>query len=210
MASRLRRKYNNAMKYSIRKLQTDVMARLGEIAQPQSLLSMSGVPWPEDIIGLKVRTLLGETASRLIREAPVESLGCGVSLICGDVSMRMMPCGLYGAEWRLPDGFLRLISVKMAGWTGGVNHPIVPGSSEWRRQWSAERGIAGCPERPRAYLDSDGEGMMLRLLGSESEEDTLEWLSGWSVPEISEEDEFEFPEGLYSELVGAVAGRIME
>lgn len=198
------------MRHSILKLQSDVMARLGEIARPQSALPVSGVPWPEDIIGLKVRSLLGETASMLIRKAPAESLGHGLSYVHGETAMRKMPCGLYGAELPLPDGFLRLTSAKMAGWVCGVHSLILPGASDWSRQWSAEPGIAGCPERPRGYLDSTGGGLTVRLLGSESEDDMPEWLCGWCVPIISEEGEFDFPEGLYPELTATIAGRISE
>lgn len=197
------------MKCTLNRLQTDVMARPGEIARPQSRFSLSEVPWPEDIISLKVASLLGETGARLIRESSLESLGRGVSVLYGDVSMREMPCGLYGAEARLPEGFLRLVSVKMAGWLHGVHGLTLPASPGWTRQWSEERGIAGCPERPRAYLDGRGEEAVIRLMGSESDEDTIEWLSGWCVPALSEEDEFDFPEALYAELVGAIAAKLL-
>ena len=198
------------MKYNIQQLQSDVMARLGEIARPQSAFPVSDVPWPEEIIGLKARSLLGETASTLIRKAAAESLGYGHSCRHGEAVMRKMPCGLYAAELLLPEDFLRLTSVKMAGWTRGVHSIILPEASDWNRQWSAEAGIAGCPERPRAYLDHTGGGMTLRLVGSESEADTPEWFCGWCVPVISEEGEFDFPEGLYPELTASIAGRISE
>lgn len=201
------------MKYSIQKLRSDVMARLGEIARPQTSLTdrsaLSAVPWPEDIIGLKVASLLGEIGSELIREAPAEVLGGAPVKSGGEMTMRMMPCGLYGAEVRLPEGFLRLMSVKMAGWRRGVHTLVLPASEEWTRQWSEERGIAGCPERPQAYLDRDADGMLLRLLCSDSEEDSLECLSGWCVPLLDEEGEFDFPEALYAELVGAIAAKLL-
>lgn len=200
------------MRFTIERLQTDVMARLGEIARPQGPLSgtsaLDGVPWPEDIIGKRAASYLGEVGSKLIMEASASEFGSGVSDSGREVSWRLMPCGLYGAEVRLPGGFLRLVSVMMSGWRRSVVSAVMPESPEWSRQWSAEAGIAGCPERPRAYVDCDGAGSLLRLVGSESEEDALEWLCGWSVPSVNEEGEFEFPESLYGDLVGAITEKL--
>ena len=201
------------MKYSLQTLQADVMARLGEIARPQDLsqsqTALSDVPWPEDIISVKVRSLLPEVGSGLIRETPLGLLGYPVGGASGfQVTMKEMPCGLYGAEVRLPAGFLRLASVRMSGWRGSVCSLIVPGMSDWSRQWSSHPGIAGCPEWPRAYLDSDGGGMFLRLVGSETAGDTLEWLRMWTVPEVDDVGAFDFPEMLYPELVGKIAGKL--
>ena len=205
------------MKHSILKLQSDVMARLGEIARPQSQSSASSsavdVPWPEDIIGLKARSLLPEVGGSLIREAPLPLLDCGASHSPGTpevYAMRRMPCGLYGAEVRLPGGFLRLVSVKMSDWGRSAVSVVLPESSGWNRQWSVESGIAGCPDRPRAYVDSDGGGILLRLMGSGSEDAALEWLNVWSVPEIDSSGEFDFPETLYPDLVAGISGRLIK
>ena len=199
------------MKYAFHTLLADVMARLGEIARPQimsqSQTGMSDVPWPEDIIGLKVKSLLPEIGAGLIREASVGLSGCQVFGSSGcQVLMKEMPCGLYSAEVRLPEGFLRLLSVKMSGWRDCVCSLILPEMSDWKRQWSPHPGIAGCPEWPRAYLDIDVDGMLLRLVGSVTGEDSLEWLQVLTVPEVDALGEFDFPEALYPELVGAIAG----
>lgn len=199
------------MRYTLHRLQTDVMARLGETVRPQGLLSAAGVPWPEDIIGVKVASLLGELGSRLLQEADC-GLSCprDVGIPSGVLAvLKRMPCGLYGAEVRLPEMFLRLVSVKMAGWRRSVCGLVSPGSAEWSRQWSPEPGIAGSPERPRAYLDSDGEGMLLRLLGSVDSSDTLESLGIWIVPSAGEDGGFDFPETLYAALVGAIAAKLL-
>ena len=194
------------MKYSMTALQTDVMARLGEIARPQGALDSGGVPWPEDIVALRVSALLAEIGSRLLMDASAEALGGALRLLSdSDVGMRLMPCGLYGAEVRLPEGFLRLASVKMAGWRRSVVDLIGPDSAEWAGQWSPEPGIAGCPDRPRAYLDRDSEGLLLRLVGSESGEDVPEWLGVVDVPVVDGAGGFDFPESLYPELVGNIA-----
>ena len=201
------------MRYSLHKLQTDVMARLGEIARPQGLAqsqSCSGdVPWPEDIIGLKARSLLPEVGAGLIREAPSGSDWTDPSDWSDPAAgMRELPCGLYAAEVRLPAGFLRLVSVKMSGWRGGVYSLPRPEMSDWNRQWSPHPAIAGCPEWPRAYLDSDSNGMLLRLVGSSTADDTPEWLHILTVPEVDEQGNFEFPAALYPELVGAIAEKL--
>lgn len=201
------------MKFTFQKLQADVMARLGEIARPQGLSEsqpeLSGVPWPEDIIGLKVRSMLPQVGAELIREAPLGVVGCPVVGLSGSpVSMKEMPCGLYGAEVRLPEEFLRLVSVKMSGWRGCIYSLISPEMSDWRRQWSPHPAIAGCAEWPRAYLDSDGEGLLLRLVGSVTAEESLEWLRLWTVPAVDDLGEFDFPEVLYPQLVGSIAGML--
>lgn len=195
------------MVYTLQKLQTDVMARLGEIARPQSQLPESAVPCPEDIVALRAASLLDDVGSRLIREASLETLGAGVP-IEPEVMMRLMPCGLYGAILRLPEGFLRLTSVRMSGWRRSVSSIVFPESADWERQWSSETGIAGCPERPRAYIDSDREGRLLRLLGSVDSSDTLDKLGVWTVPSPGEDGGFDFPETLYAELVGTIAAKL--
>ena len=188
------------------------MARLGEMARPHARLQDDSdhteVPWPEDVVSIKAGALIADEGKRLIMESPSEELGHHGMDPCGDIVMRCMPCGLYGAEVRLPDGFLRMTSVKMSGWMHGIGALIPADSPEWHRQWSSEPGIAGCPAGPRAYTDRDGEGILLRLLGSENDEDHLVWLSGWSVPEIGDDDGFDFPVGLYAELVGRIAARL--
>lgn len=196
------------MRYTIEGLRADVMGRLGEIVRPQDQTSATDIPWPEDIIGLKASSLLGETGARLIREAPLELLGSGVVEVCGEVAKRVMPCGMYAAEVRLPEGFLRLVSVKMAEWQGSVSSLITPLMADWRRQWSDHLGIAGCPECPRAYLDSDGDGLLLRLVGSLSAGDTLEWMGVWTMPAPDLYGGFDFPSPLYPSLVESIAASI--
>ena len=198
------------MIYSVERLKSDVSARLGEIARPQGRLSESSVPWPEEIVALRAVSLLAECGSRLLREAPLVSLagGADVSSEC-ELRMRVMPCGLYAAEVRLPGGFLRLESVRMSEWRRSVFTPVLPDSPKWSRQWSAEPGIAGCPGAPEVYVDSDGKGMLLRLVGSGSSDDSLAHLAVWRVPEPDEEGKFDFPESLYADLVADISGRLV-
>ena len=196
------------MRFSLQRLTADVMARLGETARvPAQLSAFPGVPWPEDVISVKVASLLGEVGSSLILAAPREHLGSGLHIVI-EPRIRLMPCGLYCAEISLPGGFLCLMSVRMSGWVRSVETLILPGAPEWSRQWSKEPGIAGCPGRPLAYLDREGDAMMIRVIGSEDPEDTLSWLTLWSVPAVDEEGWFDFPETLYAGLVAAVAEKI--
>lgn len=199
------------MKYAVEDLIRDVMARLGEISRPQSSLACD-VPWPEDILALKVRSLLGDVGRRLIREAPAESLAGddGAVATSLEVGMRLMPCGLYAAEVELPEGFLRMVSAKMGEWTRGVSALSGPDDAGWERQWSAEPGIAGCTGRPRAYLDLTGRIPVVRLLGSRSPDDALEWFSAWCIPETDATDRFHFPKGLYGALVSSVVACIVD
>lgn len=192
------------MKYSVARFSADVMGRLGEIARPQDQSDASDVPWPEDIVALRVRSLLGEIGTRLITGAPHERLGDGVPL-SGQASMRLMPCGLYAAEVPLPPGSLRLVSARMSGWIRNAVTSVLPGSPDWSRQWSAEPGIAGCPSAPRVYVDRDVTGLMLRLVGSVSEDDSPELVSVLTLPEPDGEDKFDFPEILYQDLIREIA-----
>ena len=89
------------MEYTLERLQGDVMARLGEIARPQPVLSGCGVPSPVDVLSVRVGILLPDVGSRLILEAPVELLrGEEISL---QISILNMPCGIYGAELTVPE-----------------------------------------------------------------------------------------------------------
>ena len=196
------------MRYAIAKLQSDVMTRLGEISRPQCQAEGMEVPWPEDVVKLKVASLLGEVGARLIRESPPDLPDSGGRMEPERVAMRLMPCGLHAAEVRLPGGFLRLVSVRMSDWSRGVRSAPGPSSPQWGRQWSAEPGIAGSPDMPRAYLDCDGEGPLLRLVGCRSDTATLESLAVWCVPEPDGSGTFEFPESLYGDLTGVIASRV--
>lgn len=188
------------MIYTIEKLQTDVMTRLGELARPLPSLSDTSIPSPPDVVALKTKSLLAEVGSRLIRKATVDMLGNGMP-IEGVVTMRQMPCGLYAAEVTLPDDFLRLVSLKMSGWERGVRGVILPGTPDWSRQWSAEEGIAGSPAKPQVYSDVNGSVGILRAVGSRAMDEELEWFCGWRVPVVDGEGRFDFPAGLYGELL---------
>ncbi|MDE6637499.1 MAG: hypothetical protein K2K32_04595 [Muribaculaceae bacterium] len=185
-------------------LQRDVMSRLGENPQPQPSYEVIDIPAPVDVIRQKIASYLPEIGSRLIREASSDSLGDGEGI---DVSVvkRKMPCGLYAADVKIPEDFLRLVSVKMSGWTRSVNQLIKSGDKEWSRQWSAESGIAGSPWRPKAYMVREGQGLMLRLIGCEDEDDALDWLRVCRCPVPDATGSFHLPSSLYAFLVSEIA-----
>lgn len=188
------------MEYTLQKLQDDVMARLGESVQPSASCPGVEIPTVGDIIGKKIRSLLPMVGKRLIMEASSGELGGG-KVMEATAALRLMPCKLYGAEIALPNDFLRLCSVKMKGWSHGLAAVVMPGEPGWSRQWSKEPGIAGCQERPRAYLVSEGGSVKIRAIGSAAESDSLEWLYGWQVPEVGSDGKFHFPDMLYPELI---------
>lgn len=191
------------MVYTIERLESDVKARLGEISRLQPAFSDSEILSPADVISIKVDSLLPEIGSRLILDAPLELLQGGMEL-SAEIKMRIMPCGLYGAELILPAGFLRLVSIQMTAWGRREGHLILPESTEWECQWSAEEGIAGCPERPRTYLD----GGMIRAVGSRSQTDTLASFRCCVIPNPDSEGRFTFPDPLYPSLVSSIASSI--
>lgn len=193
------------MAYTIERLKHDLLARLGEITRSQTSLSIPDIPSTEDIVGIKAESILPYVGKRMILNSPQELLGSGEKISTG-ISIKKTRCGLYGAEITLPDGFLRLENIKMTEWSRQVCRLILQGSQEWACQWSEEKGIAGCPEYPKAYLDGD----IVRAIGSVEESDTLECFRCWRVPEPNEMGEFYFPEALYPDLVSEIATAIIE
>lgn len=183
--------------YSLEKLVEDVMGRLGEVGG--TVDGMPSVPSPGEVLAIKVESLLPEVGARILMDAPVEKLGCGVPIEC-EITTRRMPCGMYAAEVTLPGNFVRLVSARMAGWKRSVGRLILPDSAGWECQWSAEAGIAGSPERPRGYLEAG----CLRLIGSE-DVPVLEHLCGWMLPEPPA---FSFPAVLYPDLVAAISAKV--
>lgn len=177
------------MTYNIDTLIQDVSARVGEVA---------------DEVAHMIAEMLPAVGAFIIREASIERLSGGVP-ITSETTSRLMPCGLYAVEAALPEDFLRLVSVKIPGWLRPANSLILPGDAAWECQWSAEPGIAGSPERPRAYLDCGGAGSILRLIGSGDNDTALEYLRVLTIPVAPD---FDFPEQLYPELVGMIAEKI--
>lgn len=186
------------MIFSIERLQTDVMARLGEISRSQTPVSVAGIPSPSEAVAAKVAALLPEVGAKLICEASGSKLAGGEALDT-EVTFRLMPCGLNAAEIRLPEEFLALTSLMMAGWERSVSRMIPPDSAGWDCQWSEEPGIAGCRERPRAYSD----GNVLRAVGVDVDAAVL-WLRGWRVPSPGSDSKFHFPASLYPDLVAGI------
>lgn len=191
------------MVYTLDRLQRDVMARLGENTRPPASYDGLDIPSPVDVIGRKISSLLPEIGTKLIKDAPADNLGAGepVELV---VSMRKMPCGLYAGEVGLPEDYLRLVSVKMAGWSRCVTQVIRSADMEWSRQWSEEPGIAGCPDAPRAYLVCEEDGLKLLLIGSEDGVDSLDLLRVCRAPSPAADGTFHFPSSLYPPLISEI------
>ena len=192
------------MVYTIERLQKDVLARLGEISVTPPSLSVSGVPTSVDIVAAKIKSILPEEGARLIKGASADELGGGMEMDSIVVNQKLMPCGLYAIEMEIPEDTLRLVSLKMSGWERKVSRLILPAMPEWDCQWSSESGIAGNPQRPRAYL----EGKILRAIGT-PESASLERFYGWRIPVADTDGNFDFPAGLYPDLLGAIASRIL-
>ncbi len=189
---------------TLERLYADVSARLGEIPRPQGSPSSTKIPSPSEIIACKADDFLPEVGARVIKEASPELLTSAPSYD-SEISMRIMPCGLYAAEMPLPASFLRLASVRMSGWSRSVRGLILPGSPEWDCQWSPETGIAGSPSRPKAYLDMSGGSPIIRAMASSSADDTPAELSCFCAPIPSADAVFIFPDTLYYALVAEIA-----
>lgn len=190
------------MEFTLGRLQRDVMVRLGEIACLQS--SSLPAPGPAEVMAMKVESLLPTVGAKLIVEASLEMLEGGSDEEV-EAEYRQMPCGMLAAEVSLPEDLLRLVSVKMESWSRPAVRLILPGMAEWECQWSEEEGIAGCPERPRAYL----EGHVLRAVGIRGAQEMPVSIRSWRIPRPDADGRFEYPAKLYAHLVdrmAAVAG----
>lgn len=186
------------MIFSIERLQTDVMVRLGEISRPHTSVSASGIPSAADVVAAKAAALLPDVGARLIAGASLSQLAGGVAMEA-EVAFRLMPCRLHAAEIQLPEDFLALVSLRMSGWERSVGRIVLPDSADWYCQWSEEPGIAGCPERPRVYLDDN----VLRAVGSGADAE-VEWFRGWKIPSPGADGKFHFPASLYPDLVAGI------
>lgn len=193
------------MTYTIETLTEDVMARLGENARPLSASeSEYGLPSARGLMERRVTKMLPEAGSTLILEASACQLAGGEP--AGEAhSMQKLPCGLYGAMIGMPADFLRICTVKMAGWQSPVTEAVGIGSGDSGRKWSKHPGIAGCPSRPRVYVGMTDSGLMLTAVGSESATDTPDCCLIWRIPKADAEGRFRFPEALYPALVTLIA-----
>ncbi|MDE6018872.1 MAG: hypothetical protein K2G85_08695 [Muribaculaceae bacterium] len=196
------------MKFTLDQLQRDVMARLGEIPRPLSLHESEDIPSACEVMRNVISSLLPCEGTKLIKEANQEMLGGGEEW-AGIVEKRLMPCGLYAAEVGLPESFLRLVSAKLSCWRRSVCRLISPGDPEWPRQWSSEPGIAGNPDRPRVYLDGDGDCLKLRMSGSEDPDYEIDRVCICAIPAVGEDGGFMFPPSLYVDLVDKISGKII-
>lgn len=184
------------MTYDLSRLVADVMMRLGENARPLSASPIPGIATPAAAITARVRSLLPQVGSRLIREASPGALSGG-ELLEFAPEVREMPCGSGAADITLPADAVRIVSVRVGEIMIPGGSLIAPDSGGWSRQYSAEAGIAGMPGRPVAYLMPDA---VLRVVGVPASGSLS--LSLWKIPVPDEEDRFRFPEALYWNLVG--------
>lgn len=194
------------MTYTIGRLTDDVMERLGENPRPLSAsASSAGIPSVRQRMESRVASMLPEEGSDIIIEAERNLLSGGENLTASP-EMRMLPCGLYGAEIAMPDDFLRLVSLKMNGWSRAVSVTAEPGAVDM--QWSGEPGIAGCASRPKAYIRLNPDGISLTAVGSVSSSDRVEHCLIWRVPSADGDGKFRFPASLYPKLAERIASKL--
>lgn len=168
---------------------------------PDAEASAQGIPTVRSALERKIGSLLPEVGGTLLREAPASSLGGAESLADAAVTVRMAPCGFYAADIELPEDFVRLVGLRVAGWKRTVSEVVGAGDALYACRWSAEPGIAGSAERPKAYLRASASGYVLTAIGGESAEMTVEQLLLWRQPKADPDGNFRFPEALYPALV---------
>ncbi len=195
------------MIYTISQLREDVLSRLGEYSPSSATGRLDGIPTMADSLERKIRSLLPDVGGRLISEASPDKLS-GADSYDASIVVRTADCGLFAFDIPLPDDFVRLVSAGMKSWKRNVSHLIMIDSVSHEWQWSKQPAVAGCPSRPKAYLNYGYGGFIITLIGSESDEDSLARLYLWCQPKIDADGNFKFPSPLYPALVAALASAL--
>lgn len=90
----------------------------------------------------------------------------------------------YVGRFRLPDDFLRLVSVRMKSWRRNARG-IAEGDAGYPQQLSDYAGIRGNASNPIAAVAQGADGLYMELYSSASDDDTLEWFRYVAMPAIS-------------------------
>lgn len=111
----------------------------------------------------------------------------------------------YVGSFKLPDDFLRLVSVRMSDWKRSAR-AITEDDAEYFEQLSEFAGIRGNPNKPIAALVQGSDGLYLELYSSESLDATIKWFRYIAMPETNTENgkddsTFELPSKLVPSIV---------
>ena len=108
---------------------------------------------------------------------------------------------------KLPEDFLKLVSIRMSDWKRSVTQPVVTGQLDHSLQSSRFAALRGNPERPVVMKGFDNAGNRCLRLFTSSRDATLAEGLYMASPDISG-DSISIPEGLYHQLVARLAESI--
>lgn len=156
----------------------------------------------------RVRMSVEDCAARAILKTEPSRL-TGWRLLPGD-GLRL--CDDGSVTLPLPDDYLMLHSLRLAGWEREVTEALPP--RHWLRSLQGSRwhGLRGVPQRPLAFEDLDADGSpCLRLFshqGDSEEEPRLE--SGWYMPRpsIDRNGDIDIPTAAYPLALKLMAGEV--
>ena len=109
----------------------------------------------------------------------------GASTLLADtssVTFSPRPDGLYCAIIKVPEDFLRPVSVNLEGWVRPVYHFLPAIGSQVLREYSSAPGIGSGPNSPSAYITKDAQQIIVAHAVSKPGDYNLRYVA---VPQIA-------------------------
>ena len=185
------------MKIAIEKISRDLATIRGELYAPDCEPAES--PFPG--LAQRVRLLVPIILVELIKAAPwdvLEEVKILESTITADDS--------EVAEIKVPDDFLRLVSLQAGDWQKAVTHITSADDEEGARQHSIWKGVKGNPAYPVVMMAHNAKGdRVFQLFTTISDKARMAYIA---KPEISDDDTIEIPAPLYGELINKLENKM--
>ena len=122
----------------------------------------------------------------------------------GHVTFSARPDGLFYAVIRIPENFLRPVSVNMEGWVRPVYEFLPASGTQFLQQYSSVPGIGAGPSSPVAFITTDGEQLVVAHAVKKTGDCNLRYIA---VPEIGVDGTITIP-GAYREALAYTAAAL--
>ena len=122
----------------------------------------------------------------------------------GHVTFSARPDGLFYAVIRIPEDFLRPVSVNMEGWVRPVYEFLPASGTPFLKQYSSVPGIGSGPSSPVAFITTDGDQLVIAHAVKKAGDCNLRYIS---VPEIGQDNTITVP-GVYREALAYTAAAL--
>lgn len=122
----------------------------------------------------------------------------------GHVTFSARPDGLFYAVIRIPEDFLRPVSVNMEGWVRPVYEFLPASGTPFLQQYSSVPGIGSGPSSPAAFITTDGDQLVIAHAVKKAGDCNLRYIA---VPEIGIDDTITVP-GAYREALAYTAAAL--